>query len=37
MGTEEGSEAEGFHPSDEEVEKWMASAFDMVSDKRQWL
>lgn len=33
MGTEEESRAasaETFHPSDEDIEKWMASAFDMV-------
>lgn len=33
MGTEEGSKAESFYPSDEEIEKWMSSAFDVVSDK----
>lgn len=36
MGTEEGSRADSsgcFYPSDEEIEKWMDSAFDMVSDK----
>ncbi|XP_044025131.1 tRNA-specific adenosine deaminase 2 isoform X1 [Siniperca chuatsi] len=35
MGTEEGSKAdsaESFYPSDEEIEKWMASAFDMAKD-----
>lgn len=40
MGTEEGGKldsAEGFLPSDEEIEKWMDSAFGMVRDKCQWL
>ncbi|XP_070782310.1 tRNA-specific adenosine deaminase 2 [Enoplosus armatus] len=35
MGTEEGSKAdsaESFYPSDEVIEKWMASAFDMAKD-----
>uniref|UniRef100_A0A3Q1GX63 Adenosine deaminase tRNA specific 2 n=1 Tax=Anabas testudineus TaxID=64144 RepID=A0A3Q1GX63_ANATE len=35
MGTEEESRAasaESFHPSNEDIEKWMASAFDMAKD-----
>lgn len=34
MGTEEGSKEESvelFCPSEEEIERWMARAFDMVS------
>ncbi|TMS12584.1 hypothetical protein E3U43_017542 [Larimichthys crocea] len=32
MGTEEAGEADSFCPSDEEIEKWMDSAFDMAKD-----
>ncbi|TKS76171.1 tRNA-specific adenosine deaminase 2 [Collichthys lucidus] len=32
MGTEEAGEAESFYPSEEEIEKWMDSAFDMAKD-----
>lgn len=30
MGTEEGAGAEVFCPTDENIERWMDSAFDMV-------
>ncbi|XP_062267423.1 tRNA-specific adenosine deaminase 2 [Platichthys flesus] len=32
MGTQTGSEAEAFYPSDEEIEKWMINAFKMARD-----
>ncbi|XP_032398695.1 tRNA-specific adenosine deaminase 2 isoform X1 [Etheostoma spectabile] len=35
MGTEEGRKADSaksFYPSDEEIERWMSSAFDMAKD-----
>lgn len=37
MGTQGGSEAaaaESFYPSDEDREKWMANAFDMVGEHK---